>query len=230
MTVKDSRGRGLSGAPTPRITLLVITDGRYELLQRTLVSAAENLRGNFGALVLVDDSGGGPHDFVLPMTFGVVKAFRHAERQGLAGAIRTGWDHAPPGWVFHLEDDFTFTGEVDADELVRTCARGKWAQVCLQRQPCNPAEANAGGIIKADPRAYTRLDKVEAHRKLFSLNPCVYPQWVRSVGWPEGGGERESTDRLQGRHPGASFAYWGSRDDDPAVWHIGDYRSSGWKL
>lgn len=237
MTAVQDRGVApvLSGAhgAAPRLTLLVITDGRGEYLARTVDSARRCLRGSFTDFVLVDDSCDARYREWLEVEFPDFHQYHHEAKLGLSGSVRTGWWASPDGPVFHLEDDFTFTRSVDVDELVGLLADDPTlAQVCLQRQPINPQELAAGGIIRANPGSYTPDTdrRLELHRELFSLNPGVYPQWVRDLGWPDGGGEREFTDRLQARRPDAWLSYSGGRDDAPLVWHIGNMRSRSWTL
>jgi len=214
----------------PVIGLVVVSDRRSHLAG-CLSSQDEQILEPFDLTVLVDDSGEGHHEHRYD-DFDVVVA--HPERRGLAAAVQSGWFAAREcDWVFHLEEDFTFTRPVSLKRLEETATVCDLAQLVLKRQPCNPDELAAGGMVENTPELWTAHDHPYAHLQqtyLFSLNPCLIPRWVRDVGWPDNGGEREFTDRLHAEHPDATFGLWGRRHDDPAVRHHGDTRSNGWKL
>lgn len=204
------------------VTLLVITDGRWDYLRRTLVSAARHLEYPFADLILVDDSGHaeGP----APDGFRIVK---NPERLGLAGAIQAGWDALAPDTdcVFHLEDDFTFPQSVPvADMIDRLWHNADLAQVALLRQPWSAAEHAAGSIYATDPAAYQEAFGLVWQSKLFTFNPCVYPAIVTHDG---AGLEADITDRLVA--DGYQFAYYGGLGDPPRCIHIGNRRSEGYK-
>ena len=97
------------------VALMVITDGRWDYLQRTLESAAECLDYPFSQRILVDDSG--EKVGFCPTKFDFVK---NTPRRGLAGAIQSGWDalNANIDYVFHLEDDFIFPDHVDLEAMI----------------------------------------------------------------------------------------------------------------
>lgn len=204
------------------IGLLVISCGRPGYLATTLDSAARNLPGINGPKLIVDDSGSTEMQKMLRTLDGYDTAF-HTENRGLSAAIQTGWDLLDDcDYIFHLEDDFTFPRAVDVKSIAkRLDAIPELAQLALVRQPWSPEEHAAGGIIHLDPDAYVPREGYEEHVKLFTLNPCVYPRWVTELGWPEGGGEREFTDRLLGKYPEATFGYVGTRWDPPRCIHIG---------
>jgi hypothetical protein len=202
------------------IGLLVISCGRPQYLAATLASAKAMLQGIDGPRVIVDDSADPAFHEVLRKTdFDLVL---HDHKRGLSGAVQSGWDAMDCDYVFHLEEDFTFPKAVNLTEIVGWLeAVPNLAQMALLRQPWSPVEHAAGGIIQTDPDVYVPRGGYEEHAKLFTLNPCVYPRWVTEVGWPEGGGEREFTDRLLGKYPESTFGFLGSRNDSPRCIHIG---------
>jgi len=210
--------------------LVVITDGRRQYLERALASADKHLP-YFDYRLAVDDSADLEFGRWLNRTFdgGTI---HHGEKEGLSGAVRTAWEYLPAvDWVFHLEDDFVFPSDVPFDDMVDVCQQNGLAQMCLVRQPCNPTEAMAGGLLEGYPAPLERHDGFVTQSHLFSLNPCVYPAWVRAYGgWPEGGGEREFTDQLHKTRPDAKFGYWGEMGDPPRCIHIGASRTPTWKL
>lgn len=190
----------------------VLTDGRSELLAQTLDSLAENVTG-IDHLYLVDDSG------------------RYGPRKGLAGAVQTLWDHAGPvDYLFHLEDDWTFTRPIDLTELATFLDHHpELAQVVLQRQALLSNEHAAGGVA-AHPHWVEHCDPyglwVE-QTDIFSLNPCLIPRRVRDLGWPAGN-EAGMTERCLAE--GYRFAFWGEKNTKPHVNHNGMSRSAGWAL
>lgn len=159
-------------------------------------------------------------------------------RLGLTGAVNKAWAWALDrgcDYLFHVEEDFVFNEPVDLSGMQYILDRCPWlAQVVLKRQPCNPEEAAAGGIIECHPDEYTdkaafgrNLSWVE-HSRIFSLNPCLIPAHVLRMGWPKGGGESEFTQTCV--EQGLRFAFYGQRTDPPRVTHIGTERASGWHL
>lgn len=192
----------------------VLTDGRDELLARTLASAREHLAGQVDHLFVVDDSG------------------RYGPRKGLAGAVQTLWSHAlgvGADYLFHLEDDWRFNETPDLATMVNLLVDfPDLAQVVLQRQALTASEHAAGGVAAhahweecVNPwAAWVQQDDI------FSLNPCLVPRRILEMGWPAGN-EAGMTERLRGRY---LSAFWGRKDSAPQVHHLGDHRSPGWTL
>ena len=182
----------------PRVAVLVVTDGR-PYLSDTLRSAEEYLFPYITGPVLV--------------------ASDVNHRLGLSGNVRQGWRmvggvHAE--YVFHLEDDFVFTGPVPVDQMVELLETERLAQVALKRQPVNPVEQALGGFMEANPHNYSQRQGWVRSEFGFTLNPCLYrnpkaESWI----WPEGGGEAEFTAWLRRHNPSARFGIYGNVDDPP---------------
>lgn len=161
----------------------------------------------------------------------------HDHQLGMAGAVRHGWTQAldaGASYVLHVEEDFRFLEPVFLGDLVYVLDRDSTlAQVVLKRQAWNDLEQAAGGIVEADPSAYEeraamgRNLRWTAHRKIFSLNPCLIPRHVLELGWPDGN-EAEFTQRCL--DAGFQFAFYGGKFDPPRVEHVGFHRSAGWRL
>lgn len=218
------------------LALLIITDGRTELLEQAIESAIDNLPPIF-PWILVDDSGTrAAADHYNRFSY----VASHTYRQGLAAAVRGGWriarDEYDVDYLFHLEDDFTFNRPPDIEGMAALLEQeADLAQVSLKRQPVNAAEEAAGGFVQTNRDAYTEcisdlaLDAVWLeHRVCYSLNPHLAPRWVLDIGWPSGN-EAEQTKNLNA-DPDNRFAIWGGVDDPPAVHHHGTTRAPGWKL
>lgn len=209
------------------IALVVITDGRWQCLQQTMMSLETMVNYPFTHFRIVDDSGE-QEPVHWPAGWEII---RHSQRRGLAAAVNTAWANLPPEitHVFHAEDDFLYRERVDIDAMAMTLERNpQLAQIVLKRQPGNPEEAAAGGIIECHPDDYVDHEGFVEHRRIFSLNPCLIPRWVVDRGWPEHGHEGIFTKQLLDE--GHSFAFWGRRFDQPRVIHIGAQRSAGWTL
>jgi hypothetical protein len=221
------------------ITLLVMTDGRHEYIERTLASAMLNLKGDVSLSIIHDDSGDPEYNRWLHDRFPDYDLIGGGERLGQAGAIRRAWRYLEEWdtnrFTFHLEDDFVFNRPVDLDELAEFLDQKWWlAQVALRRGRWG---SEAGGFVEDSPSAYIeRTDSAQTwleHRLYYTLTPHLYRARLRRVGWPEGpGGEVYFRDRLfreglpwdvQGKH--VQFAFWGGVvDGADAVTHIGERR------
>ena len=217
-------------SPPARRYALVVTSHRGDLyLPWTLGLAREMLPwDSFVQRLVIDDAGGAPegNDYAL---------MRAPQRLGLAEAVRAAWSlvmQSAPTHVFHLEEDFHLTEPVDLDAMADVLDEyGNLAQLTLKRQPWNPQEAAAGGIVEANPDAYVQVDHPHVwtqHRECFSLNPSLIPARVIRGGWPVGN-EAEQTARLVG--DGAVFGFWGGKWDPPRCIHVGaqgGMGSPGW--
>lgn len=191
--------------------LLLISDGRDELLEQTIGSAREMLP-RWDQEVFIDDS---------------------AHRLGAAGAIQEGWRHVETDYVFHLEQDFLFKAPVPVERMIALLERRPYlVQVALKRQAVYDWEHAAGGLLEFHgSELYTeRRDDLAVwteHRVQFTLNPCVYRSSLCRLGWPQ----QEASEIRFGCSlivdPEVRFAYWGGKSDPPMVEHIGSDRV-GW--
>lgn len=223
------------------IALLVITDGRRDCIQQTIPSALAMLEGPITRRVLYDDSGDPYHREWLANEFPTFELIWHPEgRQGFGGAIRTAWTHlahADERYVLHLEDDFTFNHPISVGGMVQLLqAFPHLVQVVLRRQPWGTREELAGGVVEMHPDAYEEhtLGKYAwlEHRLFFSTNPSLYRRTLcTAADWPTGPESeghfthhllRHGSPEVDGEH--IRFAYWGARDSDLAVTHIGKDR------
>jgi len=209
---------------TPKLALMVITDGRWDYLQRTLESAAVALDWPWHQRIIVDDSGG--EKGFCPDGFEFVK---NLPRRGLAGAIQSGWDALDEDidYVFHLEDDFIFPDVVDVELMIELLEyEPELAQVALLRQPWSPQEQQAGGIYSIEPERFKQKYGFVQQSHLFTFNPCLYPIGVaRNY---RAGLEAELTAKLLADD--WRFGYLGELGDDPKTIHIGIRRSRNYQL
>ena len=192
------------------VCLLVIHDGRHDYLERTIESANDHLPMDvFDQVVTVDDTD---------------------HKLGFAGAVQHGWEQVETEWVFHLEGDFTFNENIPIHRMIRLLQdRPYLAQVALKRQPWNPQEHRAGGIVELHPGDFHEVTDGEVvwteHRRFFTTNPSVYSSRLCRGGWPqEPHSEGMFTHRLL-TDPLLRFAFWGGKFDAPKVEHIGHERA-----
>lgn len=216
------------------IVLLVMTDGRDDLLARTLPVATAHVPHT--RLLVHDDTGDYRHRLALS------DQWRHlgAEviggdtRRGFGGAISAAWAHlerAVEPFVVHLEDDFILGRPFDWLDLADTLIRHPHlVQLALRRQPWNPAEIAAGGVIEQHPDDYTECRDAGGvwleHTRFFTTNPSIYRRAMCAEGWPTGDrSEGVFTHRIRTNHPDWRFAYWGARSSGEWCEHIGHQRA-----
>lgn len=219
---------------TLAVDLLTITDGRGQLLERSIAAAREQLRGAWFTCWLYDDSGDPAYRAWLVDRFPEFEVFWHpAGRQGFGGAIRYAWqhlrDHASGAAIFHLEDDFVLTRRVDVDDMAEVLrADPCLAQLALRRQPWNDAERAAGGIVEQHQADFVEVRNVRGswlqHRRFFTTNPSLYPRrLILEHDWPDGP-ESEGRFGLELWRAGWFAGYWGARDSGEWCEHIGAER------
>jgi hypothetical protein len=215
------------------VILLVMTDGRDDVLAETLDVAAANVPHT--RLVVHDDTGDIEHRSWL------AHAYRHLQpdviggdvRRGFGGAIRAAWQHLatlPEPWVAHIEDDFLLDRPVDWVGMANVLTtHPHLVQLALRRQPWNPDEEAAGGIVEQHPDDY--LDCTDGphrwleHTRFFTTNPSLYRRSLCDLGWPDGANSegRFGINLLQ-HHPDWRFGFWGARDSGEWCRHIGHQR------
>lgn len=224
------------------IALLIITDGRDEELAATITSAADNLCGPVSERWMFDDTGDANHRAALARRYPAYAVLGEAQRQGFGGAIRCAWahlaTHCKARWVFHLEADFTFTRPVNLAAMSTVLSRNPvLVQMALRRQAWNDAERAAGGVVEQHPHAYTPHHDEAGntwleHRLFYTTNPSLYRVSLCATGWPHGAhSEGVMTHRLLNTGSPevpahwVRFGYWGQREDQPWVTHIGTTRA-----
>jgi hypothetical protein len=223
---------------------MVFTDGRRECLERTLASFDAKLHGDFDYRVMIDDSADTDYGCLLDEEFPNFTIVHHPEKQGFCGAIRSGWSWArrqPIDFVFHLEDDFELVSDIRLDDVATLlCTNPHLAQVALKRQPVNDVERAAGDLVAMWPDEFRAHDDGRrqwlTHRLWWTTNPCLYRRAILDCAWPDPPGceatfgQQLLADGFPGHGrewiagPDVRFAFWGRRDDLPAVHHIGDTR------
>lgn len=210
-----------------------MTDGRGDILDRTLTSFDAMVEGPITRRVIHDDSADPGYRERLAGTYPDYELIG-GERAGFGGAIRRAWQHVaryPERFVFHLEDDFTFNRPVDLASMASVLdTHPHLVQLALRRQPWNDLERAAGGVVEQHPDAYTEVNDENGrawleHRLFFTTNPSLYRTSLCRQPWPRGPeSEGRFTHQLLAS-PKVRFGYWGARDSGEWVAHIGDHRN-----
>lgn len=216
------------------ICLLVFTDGRDHIYE-TIPSALAHLHGPINRRVIYDDSGDALNRSRLHDAFPTfVIAHSPEGRLGFGGAIRFMWRYlaawGEQPFVFHLEDDFTFSRDVDLEAMASVLEKNPHlVQMALRRQAWNDAERAAGGVVEVSPTDYVDCfdganDWLE-HNKFWTTNPSLYRRVVCSQGWPEDPhSEGKMGAQLRAISTYVRFGYWGARASGAWVEHIGRER------
>lgn len=214
-----------------RVGGLVVTDGRPNLLQRTIRSWEEE-GCHLDVTVVIDDSGDPMYGAEIRALWPSFDIRSYPIKLGFNGAIQEGWN-ALLGkgldYVVHIEDDWEFLGKAPIQNMIDVLSkRGGLAQLVLKRQPVNADEIKAGGIVEQWPDEYVEHrsgdDVWTEHSLFFSTNPCVYPAEIINYRWPQTV-RSEAAFTRQLVSEGYRFAFWGAKFDAPRVHHIGDVRS-----
>jgi hypothetical protein len=199
------------------ITLLVMTDGRDALLDRTLRSFDEKVSGPVGQRCIWDDTGDVAHGAELVARYPAYRILGNGQRNGFGEAVRLAWQvverSSDDRFVFHL---------------------------ALRRQPWNDQEKLMGGVVELHPLEYVERwaprpgsliadgDMWLEHRLFWTTNPSLFRRELLGAGWP-GGDQAEGrfTHRLLSEgFDGTNwaevrFGYWGARDSGVWVEHEG---------
>lgn len=216
-----------------RVSLVVITDGRQDCIQRTIQRFEEVVPYAFLEKIIVNDSGDIRYHSFLINAFPTFKIVSHEQRRGLAGAVQSAWSSVQQDceFIFHLEDDFLFDKSIDINNIIKVLKENKYlAQMAMVRASVNPLEEQVGGFVFQNLQDYKQQDGWFEHKRLFTLNPCIYPIETTKIGWPDHGGESEFTSKLHSINKEYQFGFIGNIYDPPLVTHIGRKRSKGWFL
>lgn len=218
------------------ILLVVMTDGRWDCIKRSIPSALASLEGPVTRRIIHDDSGRTEYRNRLKSAFPSFELIHPGRtRQGFGGAIRQTWNwinqNTTEDFVFWLEDDFLFNQPVRLENLMTVLNENPYlAQLVLKRQSWSSAEWAAGGVVEQRHWEYEqKQDDHEniwsEHQLFFSSNPSLFRRSLCSEVWPEGNqSEGNFTYNMRIGYPDMKFAFWGKKFDPPMVHHMGDRR------
>jgi len=221
------------------IALVIISDGRDDYLRQTIKSL-HNVVGEITERWIFDDSGDDDYRHQLRNGHPDYQHIGNGTRRGFTHTMTMAWETlsttSEADWILHLEQDFTFNRQVSLDDITSVMrSNPHLAQMALKRQPWNDEERAAGGFMEMYPESYVDHSDGEhnwlEHRRFFTCNPSVYPRSLTNIGWEQGMNTeghfglrlfREGTP--QTRPEDIRCAFWGRRDDQPWVYHIGKDR------
>lgn len=224
------------------VALLVMTDGRFDLLERTIQSIDNLLVGHIAVRLINCDTGNPAHGGYLQACYPGWTVDASDHRRGYTGAVRHCWDTLGDDYgithIVHWEDDFRLLRPFD---VVAACAaldrNPHLAQMALRRQAWYPGEMDVGGIVESNPTAFTEVRDGYGvawleHRLWFTANPSIYRRTLLDVGWPDCDQSEEAFTARLLEHgtpevcaSAVRFGYWGDRASGVWVQHIGAVRA-----
>lgn len=215
-----------------KVSLFIVTDGRYDYLAITLHNLNMLCKYPFDQKFIVNDCV--DPEFLIKLKeiadyFGF-EVINHDQKKGFAGAYNTAFANVTGDYAFIVEDDFTFNERVDI-KLMRGILQHNphLCQVALKRQAWHEAEKQAGGIVEQWPDLYEDKENEFGiqwceHRQFFTTNPSLVPAWVIKMGWPVcPQSEKVFSNRLF-EDSSIYSAYLGEKFAPPKVTHIGETR------
>lgn len=118
--------------PVPdTITICITSCGRLDLLAETLTSFRAHNPG--GRLLISEDSTDAATIAVVTATYPDATVLSGAARLGIMGSIDRLYSHVTTPYIFHLEDDWAFSGSVDwAAAIAMLESRADVANVCVR--------------------------------------------------------------------------------------------------
>jgi GT2 family glycosyltransferase len=220
------------------IALLVIGNGRTDMLDATVEAAREHLPA-FDRYLMVDDSGDLRVRRILDARYPEFVIQHNDTNLGMAAAVQAGFDlvlASGARHVFWLEEDMLLTKAPPVDAAISVLERQPdLAQMCFRRDPADPTEQpdQLTAICGKSPHVTTH-DLYTAYDFLFSMGPCVIPRHILEYGWPAGPigvGNEDGMTRLL-LEKGYRFGSWGLPGDGQS-WgrHVGyAARGAAWQL
>lgn len=216
------------------IALIVMTDGRRDCITQTMAALEANLVGPITRRIMHDDSGDPDHRDWLFNAYPNYEPWWSEQRLGFAGAYRSTWESlrfVPEPLIFSIEDDMVINRPVDVAAMAAVLdANPHLVQMALRRQPWNPVEVAAGGVVEVNPASYQEqtngTDVWLEHRLFFSTNCSLYRRGlIMDRDWPDGADSegRFGIDLFQ--DPVVRAGYWGSWDSGEWINHIGTQRA-----
>lgn len=232
------------------IALVVRTDGRDEVLTRTLANIDEMVEAPFTTRVIHDDTGNPDHTQWLYERFPEYKVIPSTKERGFGGAIISAWEwlreNTTEPYIADWEDDFEVTRPVNLLRLAAVLESFPYlAQMALRRGAVGH-EIPYGGFIESAPGWYVEkkaptlrdpnhdaYEWVETVRN-WTTNPSIYRREILDTEWPDLPKDSEGHYGFKLRDVGlpwgisgedVRFGLWGSIESG-RDWlkHIGDVR------
>ena len=112
------------------VTVCVTSCGRLDLLAETLTSFGHFNNG--GRYLLSEDSADDATIARVRDAYPHIKVLSGSRRIGLMGSIDRLYEAVTTPYIFHLEDDWLFTGPVDWSAAIRMLGHADVAHVCVR--------------------------------------------------------------------------------------------------
>lgn len=215
------------------VLVLVLTDGRRECIVETIPSAEKYLTGlPVTRKVICDDSGDENYRAWLRVEFPEWEIVGSGKRLGFAGAVRRARQLAAGSgqpWTWLTEDDFILEREAPLDQMAHVLTENPHLlQMVMRRQPWTVREIEAGGVIDQHPDEHHETTDgthhwIEHERGYWTNPHLVSRDTLVRYEWPNRAGSEHAFSRLV-MTGGNRSAYWGARDDELMVCHIGAER------
>lgn len=221
-----------------RYRLVIVTDGREGLLERTLDSFLSKVAPLPAEVAVVDDSGDEWYlrylSDLLPSAFpDGVTVIHHPERQGFCASVHDAWQLAiRPGvdWVYWTEDDFLYHRGLDMRDLAFVLEREpQIAQMALMRDAVNKVERDAGGLYEMyrDRYEIRGTDKrwLLSRTNFSTTHSLMRRQFMADNPWPDPETVPASCEGIYSiglLNAGFLFGVWGL--GEPWTEHIGHAR------
>lgn len=218
------------------VLIVVVTHGRTDCIKRAIPSIDDHVHGDITRRVISDDSGDPAYRAWLTEEYPEWEVVGDGPNVGFGEHMRRIWHltgAAQEQWVFLVEDDFTFTRDVDLSELATVLRHHPYlVQMALRRQPWFPCEIAAGGVVEEHPGDYVDCTDGVAcwleHRRFFTTNPALTStRWIARHPWPDGNASEAEFGR-RSLIGDARAGYWGQRGTDPWVIHDGPRTGVGY--
>jgi len=208
-----------------QVVAVVLTTGDRPTLAETITSIDQQVTGPIGRRIICVDGTTLPRfDGWETVQLGAGLGYTAATAAARRVALQSGQP-----WVFWSEDDFTFDRAVDLTAMqAEMDAHPDLAQLSLMRQAWYADELAAGGIVAANPNAFTRRGNHLTHRAYWAQNPHLCRRITLTRPWPTvGGSERAFWCQLFASDPDVNCGVWG--DGTPWVTHTGtDHAGHGY--
>jgi hypothetical protein len=207
-----------------QVLIVVLTTLTRDTLEPTLDSIDEQVRGPIGRKLICVDQERAPFEregwdvVAMGKPQGYVKATRNLHGYAVASG---------QPWVLHTEDDFTFNEPVDLRGMQALMeAHPELVQMSLMRQPWYEHERAAGGVIEANPEAFTQADGYVEHRAYYTSNPNLCRRaFLAEHEFPGAPNSELRFGRQIFRDPHLKAGILGQIGDPPRVHHIGQERA-----
>jgi glycosyltransferase involved in cell wall biosynthesis len=216
------------------VSLVIITDGRLEYLEKTMNSLYNNVKYPFVEKIIVNDCIDIRFRNKVKELADIYSFFtiNHNTKMGFARVYNTAWKRIWPSsdFVFSTEDDFTFNEEIDVEKMIEILEYDRnLVQVALKRQAWNEEEKKAGGIVELWPDQYEEKNVGDLswteHRQFFTTNPSLISKWVIDRGWPLVPDSEGIFTHELFKNPNYKSCFYGGKFDKPKVEHIGITRA-----